>query len=99
MAPYAASPHTGNARVNWLSMSCTTACPYPQLADPAQLADAAAPRIPANNLSMLVMLSQKNPDLLHQLGLTQQVRVYWCAMVPRCHAGRAQLALPVRRGA
>ncbi len=59
-----------------VDMLCVLPASCLQLADPAQLAEAAGPRIPANNLNMLVMLSQKNPELLHQLGLTQQVRVY-----------------------
>jgi hypothetical protein len=39
------------------------------------MAAAAAPRIPVQNLQMLIMLSQKNPELLHQLGMSQQVGV------------------------
>ncbi|KXZ47900.1 hypothetical protein GPECTOR_32g513 [Gonium pectorale] len=44
-----------------------------QVADAATLAAAAAPRIPAHNLQMLSMLATKNPELLHQMGMTQQM--------------------------
>ncbi|KAG2482253.1 hypothetical protein HYH03_018797, partial [Edaphochlamys debaryana] len=44
-----------------------------QLADAPTLAAAAAPRIPPPNLTMLAGLAQKNPDLLHQLGMSQQM--------------------------
>ncbi|KAG2449256.1 hypothetical protein HYH02_006001 [Chlamydomonas schloesseri] len=44
-----------------------------QCCDAATLVAAAAPRIPPQNLQMLVMLSQKNPELLHQMGVSQQM--------------------------
>ncbi|GLC50161.1 hypothetical protein PLESTB_000349300 [Pleodorina starrii] len=44
-----------------------------QVADVSTLVAAASPRIPANNLQMLVMLAGKNPELLHQMGLTPQM--------------------------
>ncbi|GIL91706.1 hypothetical protein Vretimale_14826 [Volvox reticuliferus] len=44
-----------------------------QVTDAATLAAAAGPRIPANNLHMLTMLAGKNPELLHQMGLTPQM--------------------------
>ncbi|PNG62058.1 Selenoprotein O, partial [Tetrabaena socialis] len=43
------------------------------VSDATTLAEAAAPRIPANNLQMLISLSQKNPELLHQLGMSAQM--------------------------
>ncbi|GLI65597.1 hypothetical protein VaNZ11_009173 [Volvox africanus] len=44
-----------------------------QVTDAATLAAAAGPRIPADNLHMLTMLAGKNPELLHQMGLTPQM--------------------------
>eukprot|EP00198_Chlamydomonas_reinhardtii_P010390 XP_001699727.1 predicted protein [Chlamydomonas reinhardtii] len=41
--------------------------------DAGTLVAAAAPRVPPQNLQMLVMLSQKNPELLHQMGVSQQM--------------------------